>query len=98
MQQPGLNRAVPLHTVNGTAEWCTRQAAPNTRPPAPQGGYRGWQDAGLPVRGDGAYAASPLDALADEAQLLSSGTSVAFSGLKCALPPATIRRHLTSWT
>jgi hypothetical protein len=38
------------------------------------------------VRGDGAYAASPLDALADEAQLLTSGTSVAFSKLKCALP------------
>ncbi|KAK9835242.1 hypothetical protein WJX81_008278 [Elliptochloris bilobata] len=46
-----------------------------------QGGFRAWQGAGLPVRAGDSYAASALDALADEAAMLQAGTSAALSGL-----------------
>lgn len=49
------------------------------------------------MRAGGQYAASALDALADEAELLQAGTSAALSGLGCALTWRAAKAERVEW-
>lgn len=50
------------------------------------------------MRAGGQYAASALDALADEAQLLQAGTSAALTGLGCALTWHAAKAERVEWS